>query len=307
MSNRRNVLITGGCGFVGVNLARYLHGKGYHIRILDDLSAANPDHRQILTGAGSPEIIRGDIRDGAAVKRALEGAEAVVHLAASTSVTESLENPKGFWDINVNGTLNLLETCRAAGIVRFVFASSNAAVGEQTPPINEKMIPKPLSPYGASKLAGEALCSAYFHSFGMQTVALRFANVYGPHSDHKTSVIALFLKWAAEGRPFTIYGDGEQTRDFVHVEDISQAIHRSLQAESVGGEIFQIASGRETSINDLVRLIARVTGREIRTVPQPERKGEIRRNYSDIAKAKKILGFEPVVQLEQGLRALVQK
>lgn len=302
-----NVLITGGCGFVGVNLARYLYGKGHRVRILDDFSAANPDCRGILAAAGSPEIIAGDIRDPAMVKRAVEGVEAVVHLAASTSVTESLENPEGFWDINVTGTLTLLEACRKAGIGRFVFASSNAAVGEQTPPINENMIPRPLSPYGASKLAGEALCSAYFHSFGMETVALRFANVYGPHSDHKTSVIALFLKWAAEGRPFTIYGDGEQTRDFVHVEDISQAIHLSLQTPGIGGEVFQIASGIETSINELVRLMGRVTGREIRTIHKPERKGEIRSNYSDIRKARSILGFEPVIQLEQGLRALVQR
>lgn len=302
-----HVLVTGGCGFVGVNLALYLAQRGCRVRILDNLSAANPDHPRILAAAGSHEIIAGDIRDGAIVSRALEGMEAVVHLAASTSVTQSLEDPKGFWDINVNGTLTLLEACRAAGVSRFVFASSNAAVGEQTPPINEHMIPNPLSPYGASKLAGEALCSAYNHSFGMDTVALRFANVYGPSADHKSSVIPLFVKWAAEGRPFTIYGDGEQTRDFVHVDDICQAINLSLRTPGIGGEVFQIASGIETSINELVRLMGRVLGREIRTVHQPERKGEIRSNYSDIGKARRILGFEPMVQLEQGLRALVQK
>lgn len=302
-----NVLITGGCGFVGVNLTRYLAQRGYRIRILDNLSAAHPEHRELLASAGSPEIIAGDIRDSAAIQRAIAGMEAVVHLAASTSVTQSLEDPQGFWDINVNGTLTLLEACRAAQVSRFVFASSNAAVGEQIPPIHENMIPKPLSPYGASKLAGEALCSAYFHSFGMDTVALRFANVYGPCADHKSSVIPLFLKWAAEGRPLTIYGDGEQTRDFVHVDDISQAIHLSLKAEGAGGEIFQIASGRETSINALVGMISRGTGREIPVIHRPERKGEIRSNYSDIGKARRILGFEPVVQLEQGLRALFHR
>ncbi|MBM3132931.1 MAG: NAD-dependent epimerase/dehydratase family protein [Chloroflexi bacterium] len=299
-----NVLITGGCGFVGVNLVIYLSQKGYRTRILDDLSTARPDYVQVLRSAGSPEVIVGDIRDGDIMNRALEKMEAVVHLAACTSVIESVENPKRFWDINVSGTLNVLEACRLRGVDRFVFASSNAAVGEQIPPIDENMIPKPLSPYGASKLAGEALCSAYYHSFGMKAIALRFANLYGPYSDHKTSVLAKFMGWAREDHPFTIYGDGNQTRDFVHVEDICQAIDLSLSSQDSSGDVFQIASGKETSINRLVEIVREVTDKRSEVIHQPERKGEIRRNYSDISKARRVLGFEPRMELKEGLRKL---
>ncbi|MFW6105662.1 MAG: NAD-dependent epimerase/dehydratase family protein, partial [Chloroflexota bacterium] len=280
----------------------------------------------------------------------------VVHLAAHTSVVASLEKPEEAWDINVNGTLNLLEACRRNGVDRFIFASSNAVVGEEDPPIDETKIPRPLSPYGASKLAGEALCSTYYHSFGVKTVALRFSNCYGPHAEHKPSVIAKFIDWARKGEPLVIYGDGSQTRDFVHVADICQAIDLALTADSrpatadtqqtqstqstqgtqptqgtqqtqqtqqtpVWGEVFQIASGVETSINQLVELIKELaanyrlspnysalstTDYRLPTIYEPKRKGEIERNYSDITKARKLLGFEPRVKLVEGLRELWQ-
>ena len=356
MTNDRRlptILITGGCGFLGTNLVNYLSGKGYKVRILDNLSAPSRKSfcqesavnsllspQTVDSGLSTIDLVVGDIRDYEAVKKAAEGVGAVVHLAAHTSVVESLEKPREAWDINVNGTLNLLEACRLNKVDRFIFASSNAVVGEQEPPIDETKIPRPLSPYGASKLAGEALCSTYYHSFGLKTISLRFSNLYGPHSEHKPSVIARYIDCARKGEPLVIYGDGNQTRDFVHVDDVCQAIHLSLTANSrpatadpqptqqtptslhqspsistslplsqptpPWGEVFQIASGVETSINQLVELIQSMVDGQLSVVRKPRRKGEIERNYSNIAKARRLLGFQPGIEFREGLRQLWQ-
>ena len=183
-SQVRTVLVTGGCGFIGTNLVKYLADRGYRIKILDNLSAGKEENLRRLQSQdprlSTVDLIIGDIRNRDEVSQAVKDVDAVVHLAAHTSVVESLENPKKDWDINVNGTLNLLEACRQNGVPRFILASSNAVVGEQSPPVDELKIPRPLSPYGASKLAGEALCSTYYHSFGLETVSLRFANWIEP-------------------------------------------------------------------------------------------------------------------------------
>lgn len=327
-SELRTVLVTGGCGFIGTNLVKYLSNKGYRVRILDNLTTPypiwTPDLRSTpyTLRTQSTELLVGDIRDCQAVKSATEGVDAVVHLAAHTSVVESLEKPEEAWDINVNGTLNLLEACRHNRVDSFIFASSNAVVGEEDPPIDETKIPRPLSPYGASKLAGEALCSTYYHSFGLKTVSLRFSNCYGSYAEHKPDVITRFIDWSRRGKPLIIYGDGNQTRDFVHVQDICQAIQLALiiakppelsqQTQStlltpetpLWGEVFQIASGVETSINQLAELIKATTGFQLSIIRKPKRKGEIERNYSDITKARKLLGFEPRIKLGRGLEDL---
>jgi UDP-glucose 4-epimerase len=336
-SRLSTILVTGGCGFIGTNLVKYLSSKGYRVRILDNLSTPSREFQNQETPVTSPlltqavdselsaiDLLVGDLRDRQAVERAIKGVDAVVHLAAHTSVVESLEKPEEAWDINVNGTLNLLEVCRQKGVNRFIFASSNAVIGEQDPPIDETKIPRPLSPYGASKLAGEALCSTYYHSFGLKTVSLRFSNCYGPFSDHKSGVISKFMEGAMKGEPLVIYGGGNQTRDFVHVDDICQAIHLALTADSrpatadtqmtkpslstqetpLWGEVFQIASGVETSINQLAELMKAMTDFQLSTIYKPKRKGEIERNYSDIAKARIVLAFEPKVELREGLNRL---
>lgn len=309
-SGLKSILITGGCGFIGMNLVKYLADRGYEIGILDNLSVGNEENLRKLQRQDSRlltiELIKGDIRDLNIVSQAVKGTEAVVHLAARSGVKGSLENPIETYDINVAGTLNLLEACRQNKVAKFIFASSNAVVGEQSPPIDELKISKPLSPYGASKLAGEALCSAYYHSFGLKTVSLRFANCYGPYSDHKTSVIANFMKWARQAKPLIIYGDGNQTRDFIHVDDICYAIHLSLTAsdsvfQTQDSRLFQIGSGIETSINELAEILKEVTGRNLPTIYKPERGGEIRRIYLNIAKATAMLGFKPEVELRAGL------
>ena len=312
----KTVLVTGGCGFIGTNLVKYLSERRYKVRILDNLSTPSPiwtpdpGSSSRLTLTQSTELLVGDIRDPKVIKKALEGMDAVVHLAACASVVESLKNPKENWDVNVNGTLNLLEACRHKGVGKFIFASSNAVLGEQPPPVDESKIPHPLSPYGASKLAGEALCSVYYHSFGLSTISLRFANCYGPHAEHNPSVITRFIDWAREGEPLIVYGDGNQTRDFIHADDICQAIHLALipsDSESNAQDrlLFQIASGVETSINELVDLISKMAAdHQISVIYEPRRKGEIERNYSDITKARKLLGFAPKITLKAGLEAL---
>lgn len=318
-SRLETVLITGGCGFIGTNLVKYLADRGYQIRILDNLSTGKEENLRQLQSQDSRlftgELTIGDIRNRGEVSETVKGVDAVVYLAAHTSVAESLENPEEDWDVNVNGTLNLLEACRQNGVVEFIFASSNAAVGEQTPPIDEMKVPQPLSPYGASKLASEALCSAYYYSFGLKTVSLRFANCYGPYSDHKASVVSRFIKWAKEEKPLMIYGDGNQTRDFVHVEDVCQAIYFVLTAtqqtkmtpgsrspaDDLYGGVFQIGAGIETSINKLAELIKQMAESKLKIIHEAERKGEIRRNYSDITKARRALGFKPKIELREGL------
>lgn len=310
------VLVTGGCGFIGSNLVEYFLGKGNRrIRILDNLSTGRKEYiSNILNSSGleSPqnlvELIEGDVRNEEQVEEAMEGVSSVVHLAAHTSVVDSLHDPKQDFQVNAQGTLNLLEACRSRGVGQFVYASSNAVVGEQEPPIDERKVPSPMSPYGSSKLAGEALCSAFYSSFGMEAVSLRFANVYGPHSDHKPSVVAEFIRQAKGGEPLIIYGDGNQTRDFIHAQDICRAIELALNCnvKNSRDSVFQIATGLETKIIDLAKMISDVAVKSGLTPPEivfeEPRAGEIRRNYANIEKARNLLGFQPVVELREGLR-----
>lgn len=290
-------LITGGCGFIGVNLIRRLRERGTSVRVLDNLTTG---HCTDLDGLGVT-IDVGDIRDRQAVKKSLEGVDVVVHLAAHTRVVESVSDPALNFDVNARGTLNLLEESRAARVQKFIFASTGGAIlGEQAPPVHEEMVPRPISPYGASKLAGEAYCSAYAGAYGLTTIALRFANVYGPYSYHKGSVVAQFYKNLLQGQELTVYGDGSQTRDFVFVEDLVEAI--LLAAErGAAGEVFQIASGQETSVAELIKQMEKTCGVTVSVRHEPARAGEISRNYAVIEKASRVLGYKPKVQLADGL------
>ena len=307
------VLVTGGCGFIGTNLVRQLVNSGYRVKVLDNLSVGKAANLDSIVGGCSQntaiDLITGDILDKKAVRDAVNGTDAVVHLAAFTGVAISLEHPEEAWDVNVNGALNLLEACRLNKVDRFVLASSNAAVGAQTPPVDENQVPHPVSPYGASKLAGEALCTTYYHSFNLKTTSLRFANCYGSHSGHKQSVIPTLMRLVRAGQPFTVYGDGNQTRDFVHVDDVCDAILLILNLKSSNvkwGEVYQIATGTETSINELVDIARETTGINFEVVHSPALNGEVAKLYSDISKAKATLGFEPGVELREGLRQLWQ-
>jgi UDP-glucose 4-epimerase len=315
--DKSRILITGGCGFVGINLCERLLAEGYSdISLLDNGSNSVAENLDIVWGkqanpqARKPTIIDADVRDGERVCAAVRGMDAVVHLAAFTRVVESLQDPAECYAINVQGTINVLEACRKAGVTRFVFASSNAAVGDANTAVHEEIPPHPLSPYGATKLIGEALCSAYAHSYGMQTAALRFANAYGPYCQKKGSVVALFLRTMLAGQPLTIYGDGRQTRDFIHVADICGAIARCLQAmensstPQFKGEIFQVATGIETSVLELVSVLTAATGLTPELVYRPPRAGEIIRNCSDITKLRERLGYRPEINLSDGIGGL---
>jgi UDP-glucose 4-epimerase len=290
------VLVTGGCGFIGTNLVRRLAAHRIPLRVLDNLSVG--------TRANLPDgvdLAVGDIRDPSAVARAVEGVDAVVHLAASTGVPDSVRDPATDFDINVVGTFALLRASVAASVRRFVLASSNAAIGEHPPPVDEQRVPRPISPYGAGKLAGEGYCIAFGAAYGLQTFVLRFSNVYGPYSTHKTSVVARFLREGLQTGAVTVYGDGRQTRDFLYVEDLCTAVEAALSAAG-SGEVFQVASGVETTVLALVEHLRAATGHDFKIDFAPARAGDIARNVSDIAKASRLLGYRPSVSLDAGLR-----
>jgi UDP-glucose 4-epimerase len=226
----------------------------------------------------------------------------VFHLAAGTGVVPSIEDPFSDFDLNARGTLAALWAAREAGATRLVFSSSNAPLGAGAYPAREEKPVAPLSPYGASKAAGEAYCSAFSGAYGLDAVAVRFSNAYGPRSAHKGNVIPLFIRRLLEGRELVVYGDGEQTRDFVFVTDLADGLLRAAEVEGIGGEIFQLASGVETSLNALVSLLGDVAGRTPEIRREPPRPGEILRNYSLVEKARQRLGYAPKVPLEDGLR-----
>jgi len=250
-------------------------------------------------------FVQGSIMDEVVVREEVRHHDAVVHLAAQSGVPTSLADPLNDCHLNILGTLNLLEACRSTqsdrGKPRFVFASSNAVLGRQLPPATENKAPLPMSPYGASKLAGEAYCLAYNGSWGLGTIALRFGNVYGPYSAHKKSVIARFFHDLSNNGNITIEGDGQQTRDFIFVEDLCRALLKAIDTQACG-EIFQISSGIETSIWELGNMIVAITGRQAKIAHVAARLGEARRNRSDIGKAASILGWTPQVSLHEGLQ-----
>lgn len=319
-----NWLITGGCGFIGRALiAELMSRPGQRIRVFDNLSVGS---REDLAGVapfteiapGSDlgtwddgvGLLVGDILDADLAHGACTGAQVVVHLAANTGVGPSVEDPMADCRTNVIGTVNMLEGCRAGGAGRFVFASSGAPLGVQTPPLHEEMAAHPASPYGASKLAGEGYCSAYYHAFGIETVALRFGNVYGEGSGKKNSVVAKFIKQALAGERLEIYGDGGQTRDFIHISDLVGAIVRAAETPNIGGEAFQIATAAETTVAEVSRELVRAMAAEGIAEPEvfygPSRTGDVARNYSDTTKARERLDWTAQVALADGLRRTVR-
>jgi len=308
-----NFLVTGGCGFIGRNLiARLTSAHDHRVRVVDNFSVGRPDDLMSILGEGAKrvEVVEADIADSELARQAAVGVDVIVHLAANTGVAPSVANPRADCLTNVIGTLNYLEASREAGVRRFVFASSGAPVGDCVPPIHEELPAHPVSPYGASKLAGEAYCSAYKRSFGIDTVALRFGNCYGLYSSHKSSVVAKFVREALEGKSWEIHGDGSQTRDFIHADDVVEAIIRAATVPGVGGEVFQIATSRETTVRELADKldgILRRFGVAARELQHGDpRVGDVRRNYSDTSKARDRLNWTAKVSLDEGLQRVVE-
>ncbi len=315
-------LITGGCGFIGTSLIRALMAEGSHqVRVVDNLSTGRRSDlalvapfREVASGdiGHAPEdveLIVGDILDDELAHAVARDVDIIVHLAANTGVGPSVENPRVDCYTNVLGTLNYLEAARKNNISRFVFASSGAPAGEVDPPIHEELPPHPVSPYGASKLAGEGYCSAYKHSFGIDTVALRFGNVYGPGSLHKESVVAKFIRKALNSEPLEIYGDGAQTRDFIYIDDLILAVMLGATRPNIGGETFQIASNRETTVGELTEQLVHILEKRgiegIRVINAETRIGDVKRNYSDTTKARLHLDWQPKTDLNAGLSRTV--
>jgi UDP-glucose 4-epimerase len=298
MEDRRmKVLVTGGCGFIGSNLVPHLEAAGHMVRVLDSEVMGKRHHLGEFKG----EFLHGDIRNAQDLDAALIGVDAVIHLAADTRVIESIADPALNFDVNVVGSFALMEAMRARSIMRLVNASTGGAIiGDAEPPVHEEMVPRPIAPYGATKLAVEGLCSAYSASYGFTAVSLRFANVYGPRSFHKGSVVAAFFKHILAGESLTVYGDGEQTRDFVFVDDLCAGIMSGLTSEKSG--VFQLGSGIPVSVNTLIRAISSVVApRAISVDYRPARGGEIVKTWCDISRARANLGFEPATPLEDGL------
>lgn len=327
MSDGMSWVVTGGCGFIGANLVNRLCDEGGHtVRVVDDLSTGRRDYLEIdsevnpaagdglepvyeLQG-GAVQLVTADILDREVARRAVRGADAVVHLAAATGVPQSVEDPFGDCRTNVVGTLTYLDAAADASANRFVLASSGAPLGACDPPVHEEMAPRPAAPYGASKLAGEGYCSAYYHSFDLEPAALRFGNVYGPYSAHKESVVARFVRRGLSGRDLEIFGDGEQTRDYIYSGDLVEAVLRAAREPGVGGEIFQIATNVETSVNELAAVVNEQLSKlglsPADAEHAPPRKGDVRRNYSDISKADEVLDWRPRTGLAEGVRRTIE-
>jgi UDP-glucose 4-epimerase len=304
MDETREVLVTGGAGFVGATLVRRLVSSGHSVRVFDNYSTGHPSH---LAGIDA-ELVEGDIRDGPALDAALAGMQAVIHLAAAGSVVASVADPTTNFDVNVVGTFRVLDAARRAGVERTVQASTGGAlIGDATPPVDESSLPKPISPYGASKLAGEGYAHAFAKAYGMRTVALRFANVYGPWSARKRGAVTLFFRALDAGEPMVIYGDGSASRDYLHVEDISHALELALQRDLPGGTVLHIASGVETTVAELASLCRAAAGRPDHPVEyRPRRTGEVDRNFASYDLARKVLGYEPSIAREAGIRSTWQ-
>lgn len=320
--HKLNWIITGGCGFLGTALIkRLLQTGGQNIRVLDNLKGGSRDDLALVSTyrelevdeLGSRpvgvELIVGDIVDEELALKVSQGCDVIIHFAANTGVGPSVDNPREDMYANVIGTFNYLEAARINKIPKFVFASSGASSGDVNPPIHEELPAHPVSPYGASKLSGEGYCSAYNRTFGVNTVVLRFSNVYGPGSMHKSSVVAKFIRRALAGDTLEIFGDGKQTRDFIYIDDLIDAVMISATNTSIGGEIFQIASNTETTIYELAAMLAsslKAAGVvDIAILSAKTNQFEVKRNFSDITKARKILGWKPKVTLDKGIKSTI--
>jgi UDP-glucose 4-epimerase len=301
-------LVTGGAGFIGSNIVERLVARGERVRVLDDFSSGKREN--LAAVVDRVELLQGTICDAALVRYALRDADYVLHLAARPSVIESIERPDLCHAGNVTGTFNVLMAAREAGVKRLVFSASAAAYGNSAPlPNREDAAPDPLSPYAVAKVTGEYYCKTFAELYSLPTVALRYFNVFGPrqnpHSQY-ASVIPKFITMMLRGEPPTIFGDGEQTRDFVHVENVFRANLLACQAPGVEGRLFNIAAGRAVSVNELAATIGRILGKPIAPVHAAERPGEVRHSTADIARARQLLGYEPSVGFEDGLRQTVE-
>jgi UDP-glucose 4-epimerase len=303
----RTVLVTGGAGFIGANLVRALLARGDSVRILDNFATGR---RSNLDGLeGDVELIEGDLRSYERVHTAVRGSEVVFHQGALGSVPRSVQDPLTSTAVNVEGTLNVLLAARDESVRRVVAASSSSVYGDGGEfPRVETQMPNPISPYAVAKLAAERFCVAFHRIYGLETVALRYFNVFGPRQDPDSqyaAVVPRFVRAVAEGRPVTVYGDGEQSRDFTYVDNVVDANLRAAEADGAGGSVLNIATGGSETVNALADAVGRLLDRPVRKEHLPERPADVRMSWADIGAARATIGYEPRVDFESGLRATV--
>ena len=326
----RQVLVTGGAGFIGAHLVSALLGRGEAVRVIDNFVAGTAANLALATGVPVEEVHRAlaarsgparigercqvwaaDIRDPAAAAAACAGVEVIFHQAALRSVPRSLIDPVGTHEVNASGTLALLEAARAAGVRRFVFASSSSVYGETDAPQHEGQVPQPKSPYAASKLAAEGYGAAYSRAFGASTVGLRYFNVFGPWQDPASeyaAVIPKFIRMTMRGEPLPVHGDGLQSRDFTYVDNVVDAnlLAADADAGEAGGKVVNIGAGERHTLLDLIDQVGRLLGRVPQIVHEPPRAGDMRHTQADISLAGRLIGYAPRVDFAAGLRRTIE-
>jgi nucleoside-diphosphate-sugar epimerase len=306
-------LVTGGAGFIGSNIVEELLKRGESVRVLDNLSTGKQENLEFMKkerqSSLNYELIEGDIRDPDACRRACQGMDYVLHQAALRSVPRSVDNPSATNEVNVAGTLNILIAARESGVKRVVYASSSSVYGDsQKLPQKESQAPSPISPYAVSKLAGEYYCTVFSKIYGLETVSLRYFNVFGPRQDPRSqyaAVIPLFIRLALEGKPLEIHGDGLQSRDFTYVSNVVEANLLAAKAANASGEVINVACGETHTVMDIADSISRIIGKKLEYQHTPPRKGDVRKTHADISKAKRLLGYENRVGFDNGLKMTV--
>lgn len=298
-------LVTGGAGFIGCNLVRFLLERGQQVVVLDDFSTGKRSN--LADVADRIDLREADVRDPAAVESAVAGCAAVLHEAALGSVPRSVADPVTSHDVNVNGTIAVLEAARATGVKRVIFAASSSAYGDQkASPKHEGLVPMPVSPYGASKVAAEAYMQGYAASYGLETLCLRYFNVFGPYQDPQgpyAAVIPAFVSRLLKGQRPVVYGDGEQSRDFCYIDTACQANWLAVHADPkvCNGQAINIACNRRTSLNEILATLHRLLGTDIKPDYQPPRPGDVRHSLASIERARQTISYEPKVFFEEGL------
>jgi nucleoside-diphosphate-sugar epimerase len=298
------VLVTGGGGFIGSHTVDRLLADGHDVRVLDNFATGRREN--LLNVLSEVELVEGDLQSYERVSNAVRGCEVVLHQGALPSVPRSVQDPLTSNATNVTGTLNVLLASRDAGVERVIYASSSSVYGANPElPKHERLLPQPISPYAVAKLAGEGFCRSFWEVFGLETVALRYFNVFGPRQDPNSqyaAVIPNFITALMDGQPPRVFGDGEQSRDFTYVGNVVEGNVLAMEAEGVGGKVFNVAAGQRTTLNELLRTLQRLTGRHVDPRYEEPRRGDVLHSQADVSAAERELGFRPQVSVEEGLR-----
>jgi UDP-glucose 4-epimerase len=297
-------MVTGGAGFIGGHITEFLLDMGHEVVVFDNFSTGSMEN--LAAVRDKAEVVNGDIRDIGSLDAAMDGVDYVIHHAAEISVVKSVEEPDFVNEVNVGGTMNVLVSARKHKVKRITFASSSAIYGDTSDRAqSEEMLPNPLSPYGASKMAAEHYLSCFYQLYGLETVRLRYFNVYGPRQNPKSqyaAVIPKFIDRILHGQDLHIYGDGEQTRDFVYVKDIARANYLACTADCAAGKVINIATQQSYSVNELAQMLIKMAGKEVEVVHDPPLAGEIKYSASNIELAKDLLDYDPLFDFADGLR-----